>query len=265
MCRSIAAVLFAGCLTFQMWAQTQAQTPATQPAPTNPAPASAQAPAEQAKPSGTEAAKTAQAEEPKQPLVRHSGTPWDQFQEFSAIMVGGPLPGNEDPAHIYRFKNLIRAEGRESKNYLITDTSKTETHGLAPGGCIKYKLPYTRTFPFSVFGPESSYESVPVGEETAEGHKCRVEDVTIYSPKRPMPFKVRLWEAEDLQGFPVRIEVQAGLKHQKMHYENVVLGPQDPTLFIVPNQCQNFDINSAKKIPLSPNTKKAPEPTDKPK
>jgi hypothetical protein len=53
------------------------------------------------------------------------------------------------------------------------------------------------------------------------------------------PQKMRLWEAEDLQGFPIKIEfLILGGHGPVIRYKNVVLGEQDPTLFIHPKSCQ---------------------------
>ena len=52
---------------------------------------------------------------------------------------------------------------------------------------------------------------------------------------------MRLWEAEDLQGFPIKIEFLLPGGHDAIvHYRNVVLGPQDPTLFIHPKSCEQL-------------------------
>ncbi len=161
--------------------------------------------------------------------------PLDQFKEFSAIMIGGPTPGTEDEIHIYRSGNLMRMEANGGRSYQITDLDKGETHGVAKDGCLLYASPYIRSYPFSFSNSANKFERVAVGKETVDGHVCQVEDVTITFPHHPQAAKIRLWEAEDLQGFPVKIETRT---HQVIRYKNVVLGPQDPTLFIFPNVCQ---------------------------
>jgi hypothetical protein len=221
-----------------MCAQT---SPPAQPATLTPAPE--QAPAGQAAPTS-----------------ESSGSPLDHFKEFSAIMTGAPVPGQDDEVHIYRSGDLIRMEANEGNSYQITDLAKQETHGQAKTGCLKYKNPYVRSYPFSVMTPEKKYERVPVGKETVDGHVCQVEDVTISSPKLPNPIKIRLWEAEDLQGFPIKIQT---MMHRIIEYKNVVLGPQDPTLFIFPNECQVIHgTTTLKTAPPgskpTPNPKKAP-------
>ena len=174
-------------------------------------------------------------------------------------MTGGPVPGTADPIHIYRSGDLMRMEANEGNSYQITDLAKHDTHGISKGACLHYKAPYIRTYPFSFSSPANKFERVPVGKETVDGHVCQVEDVIITLPKSPTTPKFRLWEAEDLQGFPVKVETKA---HMVMRYTNVVLGPQDPTLFIFPDKCESSDEigPSPKSSKPTPKSQKAPPP-----
>ncbi len=173
-------------------------------------------------------------------------------------MAGGPVPGTEDEIHIYRSGNLMRMEATEGRTYQITDLAKQQTHGMAKTGCLQYNSPYVRSYPFIFSSPANKFERTPVGKETVDGHVCQVEDVTVTLPKHPAPATFRLWEAEDLQGFPIKIETKT---HRVIRYKNVVLGPQDPTLFIFPDDCQ-----SEKTIKVHPSTSAKPKnaPAEKP-
>ena len=72
-----------------------------------------------------------------------------------------------------------------------------------------------------------------------EGHACQIENVTISLPEFGNALQMKLWEAEDLQSFPIKIEFLLPGGHDAIvHYRNVVLGPQDPTLFIHPQSCE---------------------------
>ncbi len=209
--RLTAALLLSGSIGFQLWAQTTSPPPSTQ---------SATAPAS--------ATHSTAASQPSQ-------FPLDPFKEFSAITTGGPVPGTDDEIYIYRSGDLMRMEANEGKSFQITDLRKQETHGLAKSGCVEYKFAYVRAYPFSLSTPGNKFERVPVGKETVDGHVCQVEDIIVTLANSPAHPQFRLWEAEDLQGFPVKIETKM---HRIIRYKNIVLGPQDPTLFIFPNQCQ---------------------------
>lgn len=254
--RLTAALLLAGCATLQGWAQAPSgQRPPEQ------APAAEQKSADQnhkpeQTPDNHPAVPASSGEQATTTPPEQSGFPLDQFQEFSAIMTGGVLPMSDWDGYIYRSGKLMRMQrDTPQPSYFITDLAKQQTHGLAASGCIKLNYPYSRAFPFFLSGPGYKYERVPAGEETVDGHVCRVEDITILAPKHPQPLKIRLWEAEDLQGFPVKIENRrANAARWSIHYKNVVLGPQDPTLFVVPDTCQS----SAGFVRPTPKPKTAP-------
>jgi hypothetical protein len=214
MVRLLAAILITCCLSAQLNAQASKE----------------QASKEQASKEQESAGQTAAASSATTQF------PLDAFQEFSAIMVGSMMPGDVRESHIYRSGKLIRNEGPEERNFLITNVATLESFGVAPTGCIHDRHSFFRSAPFSSMKPGYTAERTAAGEETVDGHSCKIEDVTISAPKRPELIKLRLWEAEDLQGFPVKVEFRRA--NLVIHYKNVVLGPQDPTLFIYPNSCQ---------------------------
>jgi hypothetical protein len=184
--------------------------------------------------------------------------PLDAFKDFSAIMVGSLMEAGEgtQEAHIYRAGKLMRMEGIEGHGYLITDLSTRETYGMSSGSCMRDSHPYFRSSPFAASTPGATVVRVPIGKETVDGHACQVEEVSITAPTRgASPLKMKFWEAEDLQGFPIKIEyVRPGGNDITVRYKNVVLGPQDPTLFIHPNSCISLGKKPSSKP--SPKSKK---------
>jgi hypothetical protein len=242
MSRLIAALLLAGCLTMQVWAQvapgrgSTEQTPAAQPAP------------------GGQAA-AAPAATPMEP----SDFPLHKLTDFSAVMVGSVSPADDEEVHIYRSGDLMRMEGRLHVGYYITNLKTEETHALSNRGCMKMGHPYTHSFPFVAGRPGSKVERAAVGKETVDGHVCQVEDFNITPPNGGNPVKLRLWEAEDLRGFPVQVEMRGSPLHRRIQYKNVVLGPQDPTLFIYPKVCKQLNVEEPGGKPAaSPKAKKPP-------
>ena len=249
MIRPIAALLLAGCLTLQVWAQEPSPSSPTQ----TPA-ASDQAPAAAAKPAGQAAA----AESTEFPL--------DKFREFSAIENGGILPGSDWDGHIYRSGDWMRMQAINAGKtaYFVDDLVKGISYGLSVAKCARLTLLYSRTYPFFMTGPDYRYERVPVGEDTVDGHHVHVEDITVNSKKFTHPAHFRLYEADDLQGFPIKIvNEQEKVRHWVIEYKNVVLGPQDPTLFVVPRDCMPLDnLNPVK--PAAPGARPKNPPADKP-
>lgn len=254
MIRFIAALLLTGCFTLQVRAQESPASPTQVPAAPAQTP-SAQAPATEPAPAGQAAASES------------TQFPFDQFQEFSAIETGGILPGSDWDGYVYRSGNLMRMQAVNAgkTNYFVDDLAKEENYGLSVAGCAKLPSLYSRTYPFFMSGPGYTYERIAVGEETVDGHHCRVEDITIHAAKHPNPAHFRIYQAEDLQGFPIKIENrQEKVRRWVIHYKNVVLGPQDPTLFVVPNKCSSLDkLKGMQGVPSGAKPKNAPG--DKPK
>jgi hypothetical protein len=182
-----------------------------------------------------------------------SDYPLDAFRDFSAIMIGSRMgvgAGSDisEGSHIYRSGDLMRVEGAEKHGYFVTNLKTLETYGITAEPCAYSKHPYFGTSPFPAAKSGTTVERVPVGKETFDGHSCQVEDVTI-SSKNPgeKAIKMKMWEADDLQGFPIKIEFPyPGGKTATILYRNVILGPQDPTLFIHPKSCESLDSMRAK-------------------
>jgi hypothetical protein len=181
--------------------------------------------------------------------------PLDSFKNFSALMVGSITEMGEgaSEAHIYRSGELMRMEDPDAEGYLITDLSKLESYGISTGPCIHDNHPYFRASPFAAARPGSTIERVVAGKEMLDGHSCQLEDITVSSPKTGSHLKMRFWEAEDLQGFPIKIEFRRpGARSSIIRYKNVVLGPQDRTLFIHPKSCQSAPQRAGPKKPKAP-------------
>jgi hypothetical protein len=170
--------------------------------------------------------------------------PLDSFTEFSAIMVGSRAEPGEGASqgHIYRSGKLMRMEDPERRGYYITDLSTGQTYGMSESGCMHDARPFVRIFPFDVAAkPGATVTRAAAAKETVDGHSCQIENVAVSSPWFADPLKMRFWEAEDLQGFPIKIEfLLPGGHNALVRYKSVVLGPQDPTLFIHPESCQEL-------------------------
>jgi hypothetical protein len=170
--------------------------------------------------------------------------PLDSFTEFSAVMSGSRVKpdGSGDEGHIYRSGKLMRMQDPANLGYFITDLSTGETFGISETGCMHDSHPFIRSFPFAAAAkPNTTVTRTSIGKEMVKGHSCQVENVTVSAPALGNPLKMRFWEAEDLRGFPVKIEFMLPGGHDPViRYKSVVLGPQDPTLFIHPKSCEQL-------------------------
>lgn len=225
----IVAVLLTACLA----AAAGAQAPQGQSAPGT-APAEQKA-TDQSHSEAASANPAAAATESKESVL-------EKFQNFSAISNGGPLPGMDVDRYIYRSGKLFRIQGDAAvPDYDVTDLVSKKTHAVSARACFEMDFPYKGSFPWNIPGPGVTYSHTPVGEDTVDGHHVHVEDILIHNPKNPVVMNLRLYEADDLGGFPVKIENRRKPAYPwVIHYKDVKVGPQDPSLFIFPDKCDTM-------------------------
>jgi len=211
-------------------AQTQSQAPAQTPA---------QAPPQAAPETPSQASSPV-------PVLQPAKNPFDAYQQFSASVSGGPL--RWDKMKIYRSGIHLRAEYVYENEIRITNQEKKNVWFIRPREwapkpkqCGPMTLMDAASYPFFAYSDsEFSVErSTTVGNETIDGHSCKVENYT-FKPKdgRPITIKVKLWEADDLKGFPIQVDVESSATGKfTIHYSDVNLNPPDPKLFKVPVNC----------------------------
>lgn len=171
--------------------------------------------------------------------------PLDSLTEFSAIMVGGLL-GNIDELHIYRSGKLMRTEMLDG-NYMVTNLDTRDTFVVLPKSCSHDVRPSVNTFPFSLVKEGHKIDRNPLGTEVMDGHPCQVEEITL-TPEHGHPLKLKFWEATDLAGFPVRLDVyRTAGEPTTITYKEVKIGPPDPALFKMPAGCSPTKSTAKKK------------------
>jgi hypothetical protein len=212
----------------------------------------------------------------KKPEMTASGVaaqnPFDAFKHFSAVMNGGIIADKN--RKIYRSGKLMRTDFQDQ--YRVTDIEVPITWvvfnktGTKPETCARFDVADADTYPF--WGLDNfRVERVPAaepagGNETVDGHACQINHLIFVNSKShpPVTMDMRLWEAEDLKGFPIKIEVHNSITNRTLtiSYSDVSLEPPDPKLFVRSEKCGGADRNvqtgtEPSKIPDNP----APTPS----
>ncbi len=206
-----------------------------------------------------------QEKQPEQAAAAPSAeNPFAAYQQFSATLNGGL--GRDTNRKIYRSGELMRFEFPD--HYRIADIEAKSVWLMYPKQCSKYPMLDPGVFPFSrKFHVEQS--STSESKETIDGHTCKVEDVVLITEElTPITFKMKLYRAEDLSGFPLRIDVENPMNRAKftINYSNVSLDPPDAKLFERPAKCDSpilKPVNPESK-PVKPAAKAAPKSAPKP-
>jgi len=162
--------------------------------------------------------------------------PFQAFQSFSATLNGGI--GKDHDRKIYRSGKMMRLDFED--HYRLVDLEKLTTRAVHPGNCRQFPQPDAGSYPFSAYHDFKVVRAPTEDKEIVDGHSCKTENVT-FTPRddRPILIQMKLWEAEDLQGFPVKAEVNVVSNGNKftLNYTNVSLKPPDPALFKSPAKC----------------------------
>jgi hypothetical protein len=158
---------------------------------------------------------------------------------FSATMSGGLA--QEDPKKIYRSGNLVRVAFE--KKYHVTDLNNRVTWVVHPDRCTRFPGPDVDTLPFLPLSlAEYKVERTETGQtETIDGHLCKIQTATFTPRDGRPPINARTWVAQDLSGFPIKLELDPGRGHVSTFiYQHVSVEPPDPALFKLPQNCTDF-------------------------
>jgi hypothetical protein len=203
--------------------------------------------------------------------VLHAQNPFDAFQHFSAKVSGSPLRWNK--RQIYRSGDLWRAEYTAEDEIRFSDRKQRNGWYVrplqgAPRECGRMTLLDASSYAFFTYsGGDINVEPVPAApspaeeKETIDGHPCTARNYLAKTKDGGITIKVKLWEAEDLKGFPVKMEIEPqGRNKFTISYSDVSLEPPDPKLFVRPAIC-HAGASRKKKTPASskkPPAKKTP-------
>jgi len=199
----------------------------------------------------------------------HAQNPFDAFPQFSATVSGSPLKWEK--MKIYRSGNQMRAEYVYENELRIISLADGKGWFIRPREskpkeCGRIPVMDASTYPFfSYSGGDFIVERSPiVDSETLEGHSCKVTNYVV-KPKDggPVTIKLKLWEAEDLKGFPIKIDVAPSSKAKfTMNFTDVSLDRPDPKLFQLPALCRIGTHGKKKPAATAPKTpgKTAPKP-----
>jgi hypothetical protein len=209
-------------------------------------------------------------------LMVSAPNPFDSFQQFSASVSGGPLRWNK--RKIYRSGKLMRGEYEAEDEVRITDSAhrngwviRPRVWITKPRTCAPMTLMDVSSYPFLAYtGKEFSVErpavepTPAVEKETIDGHSCKVENYAFKHKDSAITIKVKLWEAEDLKGFPVKMEIEPSSRPKfTFTYTDVSVEPPNPKLFQLPVMCHAGVQGKKKTAATSPKAPGAKSPAAK--
>lgn len=146
---------------------------------------------------------------------------------------------------VYRSHSSVRVDrsGAMSTLYL-TAASKVYNLTVYPDKsrqCVSMNADQARMLPSPLELIQGKIlKRTGIGSEEVEGHPTKIEDVVVLRPDGKT-IESKVWEAEDLNGIPVKIESNLdGVKLQAL-YRDIVVGAPNTALFAVPDHCTPFE------------------------
>ncbi len=162
-------------------------------------------------------------------------------KQFSAtvVMSGAPAAkgrGMQGDMKIYRSGDKMRTS-MGSMGYMVMDLTQHTNYMVMNGMCMQISRPPQQN-PFSQ-AQDATIDRSPAGTDTVDGHACKVENVTV-TPHNGQPTKMKLWEAQDLKGFPVKVEMESSHGPVTVEYKDISLDEPPASLFTHPDNCQQM-------------------------
>jgi outer membrane lipoprotein-sorting protein len=172
--------------------------------------------------------------------------PFESIKSFSATFVISGMSSKASEgrgeAKIYRSGTKIRTTLPGGAGYTLIDVTEHTTYMVMGGGMCMQMTVQGQENPFAQ-APDTTVERSSAGTDTVDGHACKVENLTVTphaGPRAGQPTKMKVWEAEDLHGFPIKVETQTSRGPMTIEYKDVSLAEPDASLFTHPQNCRQM-------------------------
>jgi hypothetical protein len=160
----------------------------------------------------------------------------DKLPDFSATEVKTGTAWK-----VHRSGSKLRVEpSSATATIYVPDQDKVYNLFISPQKttCVVLKTAQSHAMPSPLklaYGP-NTIRSAAAAKEVVDGHTCTVLDAITTLPDGNK-IKSRIWEADDLKGVPLRIDLYSDRGTTTTTYRDVVVGTPDPSLFKVPAKC----------------------------
>ncbi|MGH9416681.1 MAG: hypothetical protein ACRD01_08640 [Terriglobales bacterium] len=183
-------------------------------------------------------------------LAAQAPQPAFPARDFSATMVvSGSAAPQAMTAKVYRSGQKMRMELPAPPGaYTLTLLDHHTTYMVMnPSMCMQMPMRASGAAQ-NPMADEGAVRRQPIGTDTVDGHACTVEQITV-TPATGPPVTMKAWEANDLGGFPVRIEIQTPQGPMRVEYKAVTLATPDASLFAAPQNCRSMPMGPGRQPP----------------
>lgn len=169
--------------------------------------------------------------------------PFESAKQFSAtVVVSGAAMQNHGAQgnmnmKIYRSSDKMRTDMPGSMGYVIMELSQHNNYMVMNGMCMQMATQPQQN-PFAQ-AQDATIDRSPAGTDTVDGHACKVENLTVTSHNGKAT-KMKVWEADDLKGFPVKVEMQTEKGPVTVEYKDISFDAPAVSLFTHPQDCRQM-------------------------
>ncbi len=161
------------------------------------------------------------------------------IEHFSATMQMAAGPAGAMAMKIYKSGDEYRTD-MPSGGYMVMNLATHKSFMVMPTGmCMEMPMQMGAGRGPNPFAAHGTVTVEPLGSDTIDGHACRVERVTVTTPKEA-PQVMKVWSATDLEGFPLRVETESNGHTMQINYKDVSLAAPAASLFTQPANCRTM-------------------------
>ncbi len=154
-------------------------------------------------------------------------------QDFSATMVVTSPAGKQMSQKVYRLGDKMRTDMPGGRMHSVLLLGEHKYYMVMPQVCME--MPQRSPDPHELTG---KVERKDLGSATVDGHPAKIEEITITPASGGKSVTMKAWEATDLKGFPLRVEMPTKQGTMRMDYKDVDISPPPASLFAVPQDCR---------------------------
>jgi hypothetical protein len=171
-------------------------------------------------------------------LAVQAQNPFESQKQFSATVVMSGTSANNPMAKgdtkVYRSGDKMRST-MGAMGYMVMDLTEHTNYLVMNGTCMQMNATGQQN-PFAQ-AAGATYDRSSAGTDTVDGHSCKVENITV-TTKNGKVSKMKVWEANDLKEFPIKIEIQADKGPITLQYKDISLDAPPASLFTHPDNCR---------------------------
>jgi Domain of unknown function (DUF4412) len=161
------------------------------------------------------------------------------IRSFSADQIH-TMSGKTKTTKVHASPNAMRMEGEEKgkKSIVIMRFDRKVMWSLMPDQKMYVELPWASQAEWASWAEGAQVQRQPLGMEQVGAYSCEKSRVQVTLQGKV--YTSLEWAAKELNGFVVKTQDEKG--QWSNEYQNVQLGPQDPSLFEVPGDYKKLGL-----------------------